>query len=323
MTEFMQNYFNPELLRAIYIPEKSQIGDDYFRLPSEYGRGSVRRICFNNSFMILISDFVPSVTFEKITDIADNYIEISQFETESSSWQIGRQKRKKVDRGICCYANTSKKIYAYCEADVPTRFTKIIIKQDYFDTFLSVRYSDNYDHSKNAVDYLARNPNLPELNYIFRQIINCPAVGTSKEIYLESKVMEILSLVTHHYESMQEDRHLAVKLDKRDIRSLDKSIATMKKNLSVHITIPELARLTGMSQSRFQLAFKKNYGTTPYEYLKEMRMNHALILLHDSDYNIQTIAAKVGYTKADHFSKLFKEMYGISPKKYRILHSIK
>jgi len=210
MTEFMQS-FNPESLHAIFIPEKSQVGDDYYRLPSEYGTGSIRRICFNSSFMILISDFIPSAAFEKITDIADNYIEISQFETESSSWQVGRQKRKKVERGIYCYANTSKKIYAYCEANVPTRFAKIIIKQDYFDSFLSVRYSDSYDRSKNAVDYLAGNPNLPELNYIFRQIKDCPAIGTSKEIYLESKVMEILSLVTHHYENMQAERHLAVK----------------------------------------------------------------------------------------------------------------
>jgi len=58
----------------------------------------------------------------------------------------------------------------------------------------------------------------------------------------------------------------------------------MKKNLSVHMTIPELSKLTGMSQSRFQLAFKKNYGTPPYEYLKEMRMNHALILQYPNNH---------------------------------------
>ncbi|MGL6198431.1 MAG: helix-turn-helix transcriptional regulator [Lachnospiraceae bacterium] len=322
MTDFMQSYFDAESF-AVYIPEKSQTGDDYYRLLSEYGAGSVRRICFNNSFMILMADFIPSVTFEKVTDISEDYIEISQFETDSSSWQVGRQRRKKVERGICCYANTSKKIYAYCEANVPTRFVKIIIKQDYFDSFLSVRYRDSYDRSKNAVAYLARNPHLPELNYIFRQIIDCQAVGSSKEIYLESKVMEILSLVTFHYENTKDERHIAVKLDKGDIRSLGKSVTMMKKNLAGHLTIPELAKVTGMSQSRFQLAFKKIYGTTPYDYLKEMRMNHALILLHDSDYNIQTIAARVGYTKADHFSKLFKEIYGISPKKYRDLHFIK
>lgn len=323
MTEFMQNYFNPRLLHAIYIPELSHKGDSFYRMLSEYATGSVRKICFNDSFMILIADFTPVKTFEKMTEISDDYIEISQFETDSSSWKIGGQKRKQVNQGICCYANTSRRIYAYCEANVPTRFTKIIIKKDYFDSFLSVRYSDSYHHSKDAMNYLARNPHLPELNYIFRQIKDCQAIGSSKEIYLESKVMEILSLVTHHYESAQNKENISVKLDRRDVRSLGKAVTLMKKDLSAHPIIPELAKVTGMSQSRFQLAFRKTYGTTPYEYLKEMRMNHALILLHDSDYSIQTIAAKVGYKKAGHFSKLFKKMYGMSPKKYRNLHSIK
>lgn len=66
-----------------------------------------------------------------------------------------------------------------------------------------------------------------------------------------------------------------------------------------------------------------HYGTTPYEYLKELRMNQALLLLNDSDYNVQTIAEKAGYTNAGHFSGLFKKTYGVSPKEYRDLHGIK
>ena len=33
----------------------------------------------------------------------------------------------------------------------------------------------------------------------------------------------------------------------------------------------------GMSPARYQLAFRKYYGFTPYEYLKEMRLNRALL----------------------------------------------
>lgn len=89
MTEFMQNYFNPRLLHAIYIPELSHKGDSFYRMLSEFAAGSVRRICFNDSFMILIAAFTPVKTFEKMTEIYDDYIEISQFETDSSSWKIG------------------------------------------------------------------------------------------------------------------------------------------------------------------------------------------------------------------------------------------
>ena len=70
-----------------------------------------------------------------------------------------------------------------------------------------------------------------------------------------------------------------------------------------------------MSPSRFQMAFRQVYGTTAYEYLKVMRMNYAL--LQDSDDNIRTIAFKVGYRNAGHFSKLFRETFGMGPKEYR------
>ena len=76
-----------------------------------------------------------------------------------------------------------------------------------------------------------------------------------------------------------------------------------------------------MSPSRFQMAFRQVYGTTAYEYLKVMRMNYAL--LQDSDDNIRTIAFKVGYRNAGHFSKLFRETFGMGPKEYRNIHKIK
>jgi len=243
---------------------------------------------------------------QSVTYIQCDYIEISQFETDTSSYKVGGRRMKRVEQGICCFANTSKTSYAYCEAGKPVRFVKIQIGKDYFDSFLKVRYGDSYDHSRNAMDYLSRNPNLPELNYIFRQK-DCRAIGTARQIYLESKVMEILSFVTHHYQEGQNKKHISVKLDRRDIRSLGKTVTYMKNNVSAYPSTDELAKIAGMSSSRYGLAFRQVYGTAPYEYLKELRMNQALLLLNDFDYNVQTIADKVGYTNAGHFSGLFKK----------------
>lgn len=51
-------------------------------------------------------------------------------------------------------------------------------------------------------------------------------------------------------------------------------------------------------------------------------MNHALLLLQNSDYSVQTIANKVGYKNAGHFPGIFKKTYGITPKRYRVIHHI-
>ena len=263
----------------------------------------------------------PKDTFEKITEISEDYMEISQFETDSSSFKIGGRKKNQVDKGIYCYLNTQKKTYTYCEGGKPVRFTKVILSPKYFNTYFRLHDRNNAELLNSARDYILKNPSLPELNFVFQQIRDCQAEGHTLKIYLESKVMELLSLVVKGME--QEQKHISVKLDYKDIRNLRKTVTVMKNDLAAYPTGEELAQIAGMSTARYQLAFRKYYGTTPYEYLKELRLNQALILLKNSDYGIATIAAKVGYHNSGHFAKLFKKAYGLGPREYRNLHGIK
>lgn len=320
----IEYYMNlPKHLHFAYLPEQSSKGNAIYRMLSEYGTGIVRIMSFHEQFLIVIADFTPRQDFEKVSEIKQEYFEISQFETDSSSFKVGGRKARQVDRGICCYANTRKTAYAFCEAGKPTRFTKIIITREYFDHFLQERYGDCYEQSRNALDFLVQNPNSPELNFVFQQISDCPAEGSTRNLYMEGKVLEVLSLVTHNLEQEQKRRHLPVKLDKKDKRSLGKAVTLMKKDLSAYPSIGELAQTASMSPSRFQIAFRQVYGTTAYEYLKTMRMNYALLLLQDSDDTIRTIALKVGYHNAGHFAKLFKKTFGMGPQEYRDIHQIK
>lgn len=313
----------PKYLHFVRIAEQSDQDCGYYRMLSDYGTGSVRILNLHQQVLIVLADFMPLKDFEKVSEIREDYFEISQFETASSSFKVSGRKIKQVDQGICCYANSQKTAYAFCAAGKQTRFTKVIVTRSYFDRFLQDQYGDNYEVSKNALDYLVQNPNSPELNFVFQQIKDCPAEGKTRNLYMESKIMEILSLITHNLEQEQNRHHLPVKLDKKDKCSLGKAITLMKRDLSAYPSIFQLAQTANMSPSRFQMAFRQFYGTTAYEYLKVLRMNHALLLLRDSDDNIRNVALKVGYRNAGHFSKLFKDTFGMGPKEYRNTHRIK
>ena len=312
----------PESLHFAKVQELSESKTIYYRMLSEYGTGSFQLIRFEDDLLfILIADYTPKDTFEKVTAISEEYMEISQFETDSSSFKIGGRKIQPVGKGIYCYVNTQKTTYVYCEKGKPVRFTKIVLTRNYFDTYFRVHYGKDYEQSKSAQEYLLRNPNLPELNFVFQQIRDCQAEGRTLRLYLEGKIMELLSLVIKGME--KEEKHISVKLDYKDIRSLKKTVTYMKKDLAAYPSGEELAQIAGMSPARYQLAFRKHYGTTPYEYLKEMRLNQALFLLKNSDYGIAAIAAKVGYHGSGHFAKLFKNAYGMGPKEYRKIYGIK
>lgn len=253
----------PEAMHFARVQELCGDGVFFYRMLSEYGNGTFQLIEFEDDLLlILIGDYTPKDTFEKITEISEDYMEISQFETDSSSFKIGGRKKNQVDKGIYCYLNTQKKTYTYCEGGKPVRFTKVILSPKYFNTYFRLHDRNNAELLNSARDYILKNPSLPELNFVFQQIRDCQAEGHTLKIYLESKVMELLSLVVKGME--QEQKHISVKLDYKDIRNLRKTVTVMKNDLAAYPTGEELAQIAGMSTARYQLAFRKYYGTTPY-----------------------------------------------------------
>ncbi len=83
------------------------------------------------------------------------------------------------------------------------------------------------------------------------------------------------------------------------------------------LTLPDLARMAGMSVPYFCAKFKAAFQTTPVECLIQHRMLHAAHLLADQGASIQEIAQRVGYEDAFHFSKMFRKHFGQSPRGFR------
>ena len=112
----------------IPVPTLSTENKQIFKIDPHFGKGTFRILKFDSSLiLILIANFTPNKTLEKITEVSEKYLEISQFETESSSFKVGGRKLNNVEKGIYCYLNTEKKTYTYCEANKPVKFTSITI----------------------------------------------------------------------------------------------------------------------------------------------------------------------------------------------------
>lgn len=319
MERTILNYLN-NLVREmplILIPTFSTENKQFYKIDSNFGKGTFRILNFNNgSFLISIADYTPYKTMEKLTEVSEKYVEISQFETESSLFKIGGRKINNVEKGIYFYLNSEKKTYTYCEANKPVKFTKIILTKEYFDNFLKLKYEDfEYEKAKILNTYMLKAQNSTQLNFIFQQIRESQVEGKILPLYLESKVMELLSIIFTRLD--EKEKNISVVLSKKDKQNLKKVVSVMKKDLSVHIDGLELSKIALMSPARFQLAFRKYYGVAPYEYLKELRLNRSLLLLKNPELKISDIAEKVGYTHAGHFAKIFKSTYGITPSEYR------
>ena len=88
--------------------------------------------------------------------------------------------------------------------------------------------------------------------------------------------------------------------------------------------LTEMARLCGLSRSRFAELFHAETHLTTGEFLENQRRRRALHLLQYTRMSVTQIAEQLGYSSPFHFSARFKQALGLSPRTYRTgLHKVK
>lgn len=97
-----------------------------------------------------------------------------------------------------------------------------------------------------------------------------------------------------------------------------KVIDHISERLDKEFTIDELARVAGLSVSRFSWLFKERTGLAPVKFLESRRIEKARHLLLTTDLPVQQIGWQVGFANAQHFSTRFRKLTGQSPRAFRV-----
>ena len=100
-------------------------------------------------------------------------------------------------------------------------------------------------------------------------------------------------------------------------RRIELIISKIKADAAAAWDIPTLAALVNLSPSRFRHLFKQETGTTPAQYLKDLRLRKAEKMLRTTFLNIKQILKQVGITSNTHFVRDFRQKYGMTPTTYR------
>lgn len=103
----------------------------------------------------------------------------------------------------------------------------------------------------------------------------------------------------------------------RDSRQvIEETIVYISHHYHQAITLTDLAKMAGLSNSHYSRLFKKNVGYSPIEYLTHLRIDRAKVLLAHSDIRIKDVSQNVGYEDELYFSRIFKKIVGVSPSQF-------
>ena len=85
----------------------------------------------------------------------------------------------------------------------------------------------------------------------------------------------------------------------------------------IDITLDDLAEKFFLSKPYISKYIKEKSGVTFGELVKKIRMKKARALLKSSNMTVENIALSVGYQNVEHFNRLFKKAYNMTPIQFR------
>jgi AraC-like DNA-binding protein len=101
-------------------------------------------------------------------------------------------------------------------------------------------------------------------------------------------------------------------------RRIELVISRLETDTSRAWNTHALAALVNLSASRFRHLFKHETGTSPRQYLRELRFRKAEMMLATTFLSLKEISEEVGLVSLSHFMRDFKQRYGMTPRQYRI-----
>jgi len=206
--------------------------------------------------------------------------------------------------------------------------------------FISIRFTTTIRLNNN--DFLAEFFQVPlltqnvsyELFEYFQEVYhNATSHQTSRLFRIRGNLELILAALVDQTENVLLEKHERPEANftLESIRKREHSSSTIKRDPRIQVVVdylishPEesfdsefLSKMADMSPSTLRRLFKEHTGKSPRDFVKDLRMMLAARMLLTSNRRISDIAYEIGIEDINYFSRMFKNVFGITPRKYRM-----
>ena len=132
--------------------------------------------------------------------------------------------------------------------------------------------------------------------------------------YLTIKAQELIYQFMN--ELLKRETTVLYTLRDDDVKTLFAVRARLVLDLSQPPSMPDLAHVAGMSESKLRRLFGQIFGMSLYDYYQTVRMHEAARLLREAKLSVSETGYQLGFTNLSHFTRLFEKHLGQKPKQY-------
>lgn len=220
---------------------------------------------------------------------------------------------------LMLYFQKDETISFHCEVDKKYNFLVLQVRSSHFESdqkkFLDTMRQNKVFHDKLNPDRII----VPNLK-VFETAKTLKLLNKSKycnkfialgyaNIIIGHKVKELLN-------KDRASSQLSI-FRQFEIQQLERITREIEENPHLQYTVRDLCKKSGLSVSKLQLGFKQMHNCTVAIFIRNVRLDKALEMLHDSDLNVSEIVYSVGLNSRSYFCRIFRKRFNCSPKSYQ------
>ena len=142
----------------------------------------------------------------------------------------------------------------------------------------------------------------------------CRIIGPSQEF--------VNSAFSYYLHLVMESNQMNGRVEPQPETLSDRCLAYIEANYMNQLKLEDVAEHIGRTRSYTSYLVSNTTGSTVVEHLNTVRIKNACTMLAYSDASVETVAETCGFTNVKNFCRVFKNIVGTTPNRYRTSHSV-
>jgi len=198
---------------------------------------------------------------------------------------------------------------------VPDECTIFAFRKSFYRE-LQQRYAHTKFFSDNDLHSTLLRTNM-ETEFLHFTIMQLVLQRSGSKLQIDQLVMQVIDKVLGTITDYTPDARIHARLKKQHLTTIERAKDYITGNFTQDISLMEIASYCYVSPFHFSRIFKTFTAVSPHQYLLSIRLQHAAMLLGNSQMTVGDVAFSSGFNSIEYFTAAFRQQYKCPPAKFR------